>query len=240
MLVAEKEKKEIIGFLIAYKHRDKAYLNTIAISEEHRGKGVGGLLLQTIENELRNRRVELLTLSVKADNTKALDFYLRKDYTFARLVFILEAPIDAFECESNEASYTVKKISPAKIRYRALRMSTWWSLLIEPVDKLIYKKRFYRKEEAMVVLKKKRIKGFIEFYTDSVIEVEGLGMSSYQEDVLKTIMCELKKIGMERGARRIRVYVDSSKAFILKALENLGFRIVDAEYLLKKELKPPP
>lgn len=238
VLVAENDKTEIVGFLIAYKYRDKAYINTIAVSEKHRDKGIGSLLLKNIEDELLRRGVWLVTLSVKSDNKKALDFYLRRGYTFSKLVFILEASIDKFQCNDMPIDYKIKKVNPTKIRYKALRMSTWWSLLIEPVDKLIYKKKIYSREEAIAVLDKNRIKGFVEYYTNSSIEVENLGLSSYQdEDSLRALMCALKKVGTERGITKIRVYVDSSKTLMLKALEDIGFRIVDAEYLLEKDLQ---
>lgn len=237
ILVAEDPvQNEVIGFLSAYKYRDRAYIDTIAISRGYRGRGSGGLLLEEAERKLREKGAAIITLSVKKENTKALDFYLRKDYHILKVVLALEANTSDLQCEGADGDYVIKRVSPAKIRYGALRRATWWSMLMEPVDRLIYKK-MYKKGEAIVVLKKKRVRGFVEYNLNSKIDVDNIGLSSYtDEETLRAIICKLAEIGREKGIGTVRIYVDSSKAMMIKGLEDLGFRVVDAEFLLGKSL----
>jgi ribosomal protein S18 acetylase RimI-like enzyme len=237
VLVAEKMPEGLtVGFLSAYKYRDTAYIDVIAISKDYRSKGVGSLLLDKAEEELREKGVKTVTLSVKKENTKALDFYLRKDYYISKVVLVLEAKVSMLTCYGLSSEYTVGVTSPARIRRNTLRRATWWSTLIEPVDRLIYKK-MYKKGEAVVVLKKKRIKGFAEYSLDSIVDVDNIAISSYLDtETLRILVCKLAEIGLAKNINLIRIYVDSSKTMIIKELENLGFRVVDAEFLLEKEL----
>lgn len=237
VLVAEKMPEGItVGFLSAYKYRDTAYIDVIAISKDYRGKGVGSLLLDKAEEKLREKGVKTVSLSVKKENTKALDFYLRKDYYVSKVVLVLEAKASMLPCHGFSSEYTVKVTSPARIRRNTLRRATWWSTLIEPVDRLIYRK-MYKKGEAVVVLKKKRIKGFAEYSLDSIVDVDNIAISSYLDtETLRILVCKLAEIGLAKNINLIRIYVDSSKTMIIKELENLGFRVVDAEFLLEKEL----
>jgi ribosomal-protein-alanine N-acetyltransferase len=237
VLVAEKMPEGItIGFLSAYKYRDTAYIDVIAISKDYRGKGVGSLLLDKAEEKLKEKGVKTVSLSVKKENTKALDFYLRKDYYISKVVLVLEAKASMLPCHGLSSEYTVRVTSPARIRRNTLRRATWWSTLIEPVDRLIYRK-MYKKGEAVVVLKKKRIKGFAECSLDSIVDVDNIAISSYLDtETLRTLVCKLAEIGLAKNINLIWIYVDSSKTMIIKELENLGFRVVDAEFLLEKEL----
>lgn len=237
VLVAEKMPEGItVGFLSAYKYRDTAYIDVIAISKDYRGKGVGSLLLDKAEEKLREKGVKTVSLSVKKENTKALDFYLRKDYYISKVVLVLEAKASMLSCHGLSSEYTVRVTSPARIRRNTLRRATWWSTLIEPVDRLIYRK-MYKKGEAVVVLKKKRIKGFAEYSLDSIVDVDNIAISSYLDtETLRILVCKLAEIGSAKNINLIRIYVDSSKTMIIKELENLGFRVVDAEFLLEKEL----
>jgi ribosomal-protein-alanine N-acetyltransferase len=237
VLVAEKMPEGItVGFLSAYKYRDTAYIDVIAISKDYRGKGVGSLLLDKAEEKLREKGVKTVSLSVKKENTKALDFYLRKDYYISKVVLVLEAKASMLPCHGLSSEYTVRVTSPARIRRNTLRRATWWSTLIEPVDRLIYRK-MYKKGEAVVVLKKKRIKGFAEYSLDSIVDVDNIAISSFLDtETLRILVCKLAEIGLAKNINLIRIYVDSSKTMIIKELENLGFRVVDAEFLLEKEL----
>jgi GNAT superfamily N-acetyltransferase len=55
-----------------------AELDTLSVLPEERGRGLGGLLMDAVEAELRRRGIEQLSLAVMAGNEPAERFYQRR------------------------------------------------------------------------------------------------------------------------------------------------------------------
>ncbi len=60
--------------------RDRAYLYSFRIRPAYRGQGLGTLILNTVENDLRRRRFRSITLNVAKDNYAAARLYQRVGY----------------------------------------------------------------------------------------------------------------------------------------------------------------
>jgi ribosomal protein S18 acetylase RimI-like enzyme len=58
----------------------RAYLYSFRVKPEYRGLGLGTKILQVVEEDLRQRGYEFLTLNVAKDNLDAQKLYLRHDY----------------------------------------------------------------------------------------------------------------------------------------------------------------
>lgn len=71
-----------VGFIVAESgSRGLGHIITIDVLPEARGSGVGSRLLQAVEERLRARRCRAVILETAVDNTAALSFYKRRDYT---------------------------------------------------------------------------------------------------------------------------------------------------------------
>ena len=75
MVAADARNGGLLGFLVAGIAAPEAELETIAVSAEAQRRGVGGLLLRALVEELRAERVTELILEVRASNRAALAFY---------------------------------------------------------------------------------------------------------------------------------------------------------------------
>lgn len=60
--------------------KDSAYIQALEVRSEYRRRGVGGLLMGSLEEAARGKGVERLTLMVETDNDAALAFYAALDY----------------------------------------------------------------------------------------------------------------------------------------------------------------
>ena len=56
---------------------NKAYMYAFRIREEYRGHGLGTLMMNTIETDLKRRSFKVLTLNVAKDNPRAHELYKR-------------------------------------------------------------------------------------------------------------------------------------------------------------------
>lgn len=59
---------------------DRAYVYGFRVKPAYRNLGVGGRMLQVVENDLRQRRFRFVTLNVGRENPDALRFYERWGY----------------------------------------------------------------------------------------------------------------------------------------------------------------
>jgi len=227
---------EVVGFAVAYRYRNLAYIDSIAVKPEARGAGVGSRLLAELERALKDKGSELVALSVKDRNKRALDFYLRNGYSLKGVILLLSCAVADLPDTAAEG-FTVKRRRAGSLsRLRRFKPSTWWSTLTEPVDRLIYK-RFVRSEEALVAYKGKRIKGVLEYSLGSELYADYIALSSYTAlDALRTLLAGVKSVGLEAGVSTVTVPVDASKKLLVEALLKSGFRTVGSEYLAVKEL----
>jgi [ribosomal protein S18]-alanine N-acetyltransferase len=74
-LVAELASEQVVGFVVANLVPPEAELETIAVAIEGQRRGVAGLLLKALTQELRAEQVSSLALEVRESNGPALGFY---------------------------------------------------------------------------------------------------------------------------------------------------------------------
>lgn len=233
VLVAEHEGR-VVGFAIAYRYRRLAYIDSIAVKPECRSLGVGSRLLAALEGELKREGAEVVALSVKDSNKRALDFYLRNGYQLKGVVLIMSGPTEALPAEAS-TSFTLGYQRAGSLRSSKFKPSTWWSSLTEPVDRLVYRR--YPVEEALLAYKGRRLRGVAEFSLDDELYVDYMALSSYSAvEALEALLTGLRRTGMERGAKAVVIPVDASKKLLVEHLLANGFRTVGTEYLSVKEL----
>jgi ribosomal-protein-alanine acetyltransferase len=87
----------VVGFAVVGLVAPEAELETIAVGAEARRRGVGGLLLRALVEELRKKRVTELILEVRASNRAALGFYRAQGFkeTGRRLRYYADPEEDA-------------------------------------------------------------------------------------------------------------------------------------------------
>ncbi|MEM2021632.1 MAG: GNAT family N-acetyltransferase [Zestosphaera sp.] len=227
---------DVVGFAVVYKQGRIAFLDSIAVDEGVRGRGVGGLLLNTIENLLRREGVEVVTLSVKNWNLRALDFYLRRGYVIRGMVMILSADPCKLDPPHSEDHYIVEEIPAGRLKRLRLRPTTWWSNLIEDVHRVIYK-RYLRGERAIVIKSGRRVRGVAEFSRNGRVFVNYVALSSYNATkVLTEIVHKLKAAAIKEKLKEIVIPVDASKRVLVSELIAMSFHTRETEYLLTKDL----
>jgi len=87
-LVAEDENEKIVGYIIALMEWGNGHIVSIAVDEAYRGIGIGGILINTIENFLFNTCYAKHTvLEVRFDNTSAREFYYNRNYSDRKVLY---------------------------------------------------------------------------------------------------------------------------------------------------------
>jgi ribosomal protein S18 acetylase RimI-like enzyme len=76
----------IIGFLVADRGKAAGHIITIDVSAAARGNGVGSTLLETAEAQLHSSGCHTVRLETAVDNTVALKFYKKHDYSVVKTV----------------------------------------------------------------------------------------------------------------------------------------------------------
>ena len=68
-LIVAEINKEVVGFNEFSLNKDKAlYLESVAVSKKHRGKGIANLLIEWMENYAKKNRVKRITFLVREWN----------------------------------------------------------------------------------------------------------------------------------------------------------------------------
>lgn len=80
MLLIALEDREIIGYLILYFVLEDGEIARIAVSEEHRRKGVAGKMLRELALLCRENGVNRLMLDVRESNEPAKAFYVKHGF----------------------------------------------------------------------------------------------------------------------------------------------------------------
>ena len=73
--VVAKENSQIVGFAGISTCFDEATLNNIVVKKSHRGRGIGGELLETLIEFCADLHMKSLTLEVNSLNTPAIHLY---------------------------------------------------------------------------------------------------------------------------------------------------------------------
>jgi ribosomal-protein-alanine N-acetyltransferase len=72
---------QVAGFAGMWALYDEAHVTTIGVAAEHRGKGLGELLLVTLIEEAERRNTEWVTLEVRVSNDSAQALYRKYGFT---------------------------------------------------------------------------------------------------------------------------------------------------------------
>lgn len=80
VMLAMTDGEEVVGYAILWCIVDQGELANIAISEDRRGSGLGGTLLQHVLQTAQERGVEKLFLEVRESNEAALAMYARHGF----------------------------------------------------------------------------------------------------------------------------------------------------------------
>jgi ribosomal-protein-alanine N-acetyltransferase len=67
----------VVGYAGFCDYPDEGFVQTIAVSREAQGQGVGAQLLQELLDEAARRRQSRVLLEVRSDNTRAISLYER-------------------------------------------------------------------------------------------------------------------------------------------------------------------
>jgi ribosomal-protein-alanine N-acetyltransferase len=75
-----KGSERIIAFLIFWLVHDEVHILNVAVSPEHRRKGIARMLMAETERQAHLASAALMTLEVRRSNQAALDLYREFDY----------------------------------------------------------------------------------------------------------------------------------------------------------------
>ncbi len=71
----DEESKKIVGYAGVWMMYDCANITNIAVAPEYRREGLGGKMLELLINVSRERKMETITLEVRASNSAAIALY---------------------------------------------------------------------------------------------------------------------------------------------------------------------
>ena len=226
----------VVGYCLAYRNRDRGYIESIAVKEDYRGLGLGSRLLREVEKALAERGVSEVYLSVKDWNTNAVNFYLKHGYQVKGVVFWLSASSERIVARDPGLEYRVVDVSASKMSSRLKHYASTWSSFVDDVDQYIYKKR-YRAERALVVKRRSRVVAYALYSVNDEIVVDTIALISYSLlEPVELIITSLKNIAKALGAKTIEIPVDASKHKLIELLVDMGLRVKETEYLLHKNL----
>jgi ribosomal-protein-alanine N-acetyltransferase len=80
------DEKEIVGFILTEENPPLGHVMTLDVAESHRRKGIGTLLLQESENNLRFRGVRTMLLETALTNEAGVAFWQRHGYRIEAVV----------------------------------------------------------------------------------------------------------------------------------------------------------
>lgn len=80
------ENNQLLGFVTCTQYEEHATIGLIAVSNDAQGKGIGGKLIEAVENSLEVNT--LLYVSTQKTNRQACDFYERKGFSVNSIKYI--------------------------------------------------------------------------------------------------------------------------------------------------------
>ncbi len=75
-----------VGYAVAKRTVDTYHLLTLAVDIQHRGKGYGSLMIDSIFAEIEQQGGKILNVVTDADANESLRFYLRNGFALAGIV----------------------------------------------------------------------------------------------------------------------------------------------------------
>ncbi|MEM0198895.1 MAG: GNAT family N-acetyltransferase [Desulfurococcaceae archaeon] len=225
----------VVGFAIAYRNGKRAYIDSIAVDKNYRGMGVGRAILEYLEKIFLEKRVKLVFLSVKSWNVRALDFYLRNGYGVKSVVLILRANPSEIRAEQLD-DYVIEVVEAGLVKWRRVKPTVQWCNLVDNVDMTIYRK-LYKTEKALITKKSGKTRAIAIYSINDDLTVDSIYLSSYNNDEdLVVLLNALKQIALHSRAKAVEIPVDATKKNLVRILEECGFKVSEAEYLLYKDL----
>ncbi len=91
----------ITGYIIARKVGDKGHIIAIAVARDFRNRGIGRVLMETVEKALVEKGVREIWLEVRVSNKAAIKFYRKLGYC--------EAGVQELYYADGEAALILKK-----------------------------------------------------------------------------------------------------------------------------------
>ena len=82
------EDNQILGFVTYKTYKDEATVGLIAVNSISQGKGIGGKLMDAVENKLILNGVFKLLIPTQLENTNACGFYEKKEYKISQTTVI--------------------------------------------------------------------------------------------------------------------------------------------------------
>ena len=223
----------MVGFILAYVKGFRGYIDAIAVHPKWRGRGVGSRLLVETESRLASLGASTIYLSVKSSNVSALNFYLKNGYSITGVVLLLEAEVREIQAEV-EGEVKVRILKRGVECPRAMPV-TWWNSITGEADMQVYPRVEW--ERVITVYEDGRFRGIISLEPETRVALDYLAVS-YHEPAksLRVVLHALKSVLEEWGVERLVVPLDASKHSLLKILVDSGFRVIDVEYKLTKNL----
>lgn len=81
--------EDVVGYVVVYFNtlpkeyfhfEKRAFIGSIAVDEKHRGKGIGTALLQSVEHEVKKKKISVVEMDVYTFNQKAEKLYNKLGY----------------------------------------------------------------------------------------------------------------------------------------------------------------
>ena len=73
-------KDEMVGFIFVTVQDGTAHLTTVGVAPEHRRRGLAQMLINHLEDALRQREINMVCLEVRVNNFPAQNLYRQLDY----------------------------------------------------------------------------------------------------------------------------------------------------------------
>ncbi|MCF6129784.1 GNAT family N-acetyltransferase [Flavobacterium sp. AS60] len=83
-----KEQGQTIGLLTYKTKEEDAFVGLIAVSSNHQGKGIGGIMLRHLETVLYTKGIESLSIPTQRQNEQACHFYAKQGYSISENIHI--------------------------------------------------------------------------------------------------------------------------------------------------------
>ncbi|MGC9148178.1 MAG: GNAT family N-acetyltransferase [Sulfolobales archaeon] len=244
----------VVGFTVLYKNkrRKSVYIDSLALDMSYRGRGLGKVFLEKLEDLFRKEGFEKIYLTVKHNNLRALSLYLKKGFRIKNLVLILGLEdLDKIFRESsnmlnkelsNGYRYKISlgSMNDRRILSKALLETAMWNRFTGEPDEIVYK----RSGEERIILKIYRGRKMIGLASIN-LEREGLFIErlavvfNRPSEAIFVLLKAIEKISDYLGVapKTLLIPVDASKNTILDSLLEKGFRIIDTEYVVIKDLR---
>lgn len=83
--MVNKQAVGVIEYMRDFDNQEKSYLYGLAVAEDYRQQGIGNKLLEYSLNELKERKINTVELTVEPDNEAALNLY--RQFNFEKIAY---------------------------------------------------------------------------------------------------------------------------------------------------------